>query len=304
MTEISIGDAVGAGFRVIRHRPLPVLLWGALTMAMILVSLALLAPMYSALFTQIRQNAASGHATPATLTGATQMQGVNYLLNFIQLFVSTVVNCAIFRSVVHPERDAFGYLRVGGTELLLFAMVVAEIIAFIVAAIVVILPGALIVGVLVALHAGGFAVVVGLLLGFAAAYAGIYVALRFSMMGPMMVDDDKVHFLDAWTLTRGKAGNLFMIALCVIAILLVAETVVVLVGVIVGFSAMSGIAGGMQAIPALFKQSPEAIFAQLTPLLIVGGLIAIPLYGAILTIIGAPWARAYLDLRHNPAEAF
>jgi hypothetical protein len=304
MTDISIGDAVGAGFGVIRHRPLTVLLWGALMMVMAGIGVLVMAPAYSDLFARFAQRAASGHAAPMDTTNIRQMQGVSYLLSFLQIFVLTVLNCAIFRSVVHPERSAFAYLRVGGTELILFALVIAQYFAFIIAAVVVVLPGALVMGILVALHAGGFAAVVGALIAIAAAGAGIYVALRFSMMGPMMVDDDQVHFADAWALTKGKVGNLFLIGLCLFAILIVAELVIVLIGMVVGFGALSGLAGGVRAIPVLFKQPPSVVLSRLTPLIILAAVIAIPLYGAVLTVFGAPWARAYMALRRDPAEAF
>jgi hypothetical protein len=76
------------------------------------------------------------------------------------------------------------------------------------------------------------------------------------------------------------------------------EIVVGLVMVGVGVGGLAAIAGGLRNIPTLFRSLPPmAIVSRLAPLLVTLGLLWIPLSGAVMAIMGAPWARAYLDLR-------
>ena len=302
MAEISIGDAVGSGFALVRSRPTSVLLWGLVELAMLALTVALFMPMLGTVFAEMAKAKAGVGAgvAPTEMAKMMQFQALNYLLNFARGFVATILYCAIFRSVIHPEQRSFGGLRVGATELMLFVLMIGGVIAFFIGMLVAILPAALIIGVLSAVHAGALAVVIGILFGAAVLWAMVYVALRLSMVGPMMVDDGKIHLVDAWALTKGKAGQLFLIGLCLFAILIVAEIIVVLVMGIIGFGAVAAIAGGMQGIPSLFKQPPATILSSLTPVIAIAALMFIPLYGAALAIGGAPWARAYLDLRQMP----
>ena len=302
MAELSIGDAVGAGFGVIRRRPVAVLIWGLLQAAVWGAMVAVMAPTYLAMVAEVAKNA--GQAPTPDVANMMRMQGTVWLLDVVGLFVATILYCAVFRSLIHPEQSRLGYLRLGMTELMLFVLMVGAYIAFVVALVILMIPAALIVGVLVAVHAAAAAVIAGIVLGVAAVWGLVYVVLRFSMVGPMMVDDGKVHLLDAWALTKGRAGALFLMALCLLGILIVLELVLVAIAAIVGVSVLSSIAGAVSAIPALLRQPPGVVLSDLTPLFVIGGLAAIPLYGALLAILGAPWARAYLDFRINPAAVF
>jgi hypothetical protein len=302
MAELSIGDAVGAGFGVIRRRPVAVLIWGLLQTAMLGAMFVVMAPMYLAMIAEVAKNA--GHAPTPDVANMMQMQGTIWLLNIVTVFVATILYCAVFRSLIHPEQSRFGYLRLGATELILFLLMIGAYIAFVVAIVILMIPAALIVGMLVAVHATAAAVIAGLLLGLSALWGVVYVALRLSLVGPMMVDDGKVHLLDAWALTKGRAGALFLMTLCLFGILILLEVVLVAVAGIIGVSVLSSIAGAASAIPALFRQPPGVVLSELTPLLVIGGAAAIPLYGALLAILGAPWARAYLDFRVHPAAEF
>ncbi len=309
MAEISLGDAIGSGFGLIRRRPLAVLIWGGLQTAFLLGFFALMAPMYEMMFTQMAGQAATGAPAtpnPALLANVMQFQGLSILLQFVGLFVNAVLYCAVFRAVIHPDRNRFASMRLGMTELLVFVLVFGELIIFSIALILIALVIGLVIGLLSTLHVAAITTLVGLALGILVLWGLIYVAVRLSAVGPMMVDDGKVHLLDAWALTKGRAGQMFLMGLCVFVILfvmvIVVEIVIVALFMGVGFTAFS--AGGSQAAASLFKQNPAMLLSKLLPVMIFAGVLAVPIYGATLAIMGAPWARAYLDLRHNPAEAF
>jgi hypothetical protein len=302
MAELSIGNAVVAGFGVIRRRPVAVLIWGLLQTALLGAMFVVMAPIYLAMVAELAKNA--GHPPTPDVANMMQMQGAIWLLNLVTVFVATILYCAVFRSLIHPEQSGFGYLRLGATELILFLLMIGAYIALLVAIFILMIPAAIVVAVLVAVHAAAAAVIAGILLGAGALWGVVYVALRFSLVGPMMVDDGKVHFLDAWALTRGRAGALFLMALCLFGILIALEMVLVVIAAIIGVSVLSSVAGAASAIPALFQQPPGVVLSELTPLFVIGGAAAIPLYGALLAIFGAPWARAYLDFRVHPAAEF
>jgi len=299
MAELSIGDAVGSGFGVIRRHPAAVLIWGLLYMAAWGANFAVVAPTDLAMLAELARNAAS-HAPTPDMSNFGQMQAMDLLLSFVSVFVFTVLSCAVFRTLIHPDQSRFGYLRLGMTELMLFLVIVGGYIAFVVAAVILMIPVAIVVGLLVARHATAAAVIVGLLLAVGAVWALGYVALRFCMVGPMMVDDGRLRLSDTWALTKGKAGALFLIALCLFGMLILLELVVG-VAMIIGFSVLSGGADPTSWIPALLRQPPAAVLSRLAPIIIIAGVAGIPLNGAFLAIFSAPWARAYLDFRVRPA---
>jgi hypothetical protein len=296
MAEVSIGGAIGAGFTVIRQRPASVMLWGAVQLAFAIGSAALLSPVYVALFEAVRSGGGASaiqSANPAVM----QTQALSYLLNILQAGLFAVVYCAAARAVLHPERSRFGYLRLGAPELFLFVLIIGAYIAFLVGVIMVTIVAGIVVALLVVMHAVWAAVAVGVIAAIATIAAVIYLALRFSLIGAMIVDDGRFHLGESWTLTRNHAGALFLIGLVLTFILLAAEIVLGIISVAIGVGALGAMAGGLQNLGPFFQQSPQALMTRLGPLLIVAAVIWAPFAGCMIAIVGAPWARAYRDLK-------
>jgi hypothetical protein len=65
-----------------------------------------------------------------------------------------------------------------------------------------------------------------------------------------------------------------------------------------------GMLGGPQAAAALIRQSPGEALGRIWPLLAVWIALFVPISGGFVAIGGAPWARAYQDLRPDSAEVF
>jgi hypothetical protein len=86
-------------------------------------------------------------------------------------------------------------------------------------------------------------------------------------------------------------------------IFIVIEAVVGALTVALGLGVLSQAAGGLQNLPTFFSQPPAKIFASVAPALVVIGLFAIPVSGALMAIMGAPWARAYRDLAQPDVAA-
>lgn len=310
MAQIEVGAAIGSGFGLIRRRPLSVLTWGLLPTALQGAVIALLAPMYLAMFGSILHSAQSGGAAPPdTSAFVPQMMGaygLAQLLNLVQLLLSAVIYCAVFRAVLHPEKAGFAFLRVGAPELLLAVMIFGGVILLVVLMVLLMIPVFIIVAILAAASHGsaaGVALTIPLfiLLMFVVM---IFVGLRFSFVGPMMVDDGKFHLFESWQLTRGKVGSLFLIMLALIGIALAAEIVIVALMFGIGTAALAAVTGGFQNLPAFFQQPPAELLNRLAPFLAVYLLLFIPISGCAVAIFGAPFASAYRDLKPDQSEAF
>ena len=296
MAAISIGDAIGEGFALIRRRPLAVLAWGAVRMVFTAGVFSLMAPVYLSLFSQLAERAKSGITTPPDVASMMQLQGASWLLSLIGGFMAMVLYCAVFRAVLHPEQSRFAYLRVGAAELFMAVLAIVFYIAMFIVLFIIFIPVAIVIAISAAAHApvvGAILVVVAVI---AAVVALFWLIFRLCLAGPMIVQDGKFHLFDAWSLTRGHAGTLFLIALCVAVILLVLEAVVGAVALALGLGLLGQAAGGLRNLPTFFSQPPATILSSMAPALVIAALASIPISGAAMAIIGAPWARAYRDL--------
>ena len=311
MAEISVGAAIGAGFGLIRRRPLSVLIWGAALFGLQLAALLLFAPLYLAVYGAMIQGAAAGGGTApiAALQSpqVTALSGLAQLFNLGQLLVTTVIYCAVFRAVLHPERSSFAYLRLGAPELFFLVLLFAGFIALFVGLLVAIIPLSIIIGVMVALMHGAAALLVASVLVVAIMVAIIaaivFVGLRFAFVGPMMVEDGKFHLVESWTLTRGRVSTLFLIGLALVGIFCLIDIVLLAVAIGVGAAAVQSL-GGLGQVAAQLRASPMEVVGRLAPMLAAFALLQIPLGGCLMAIGAAPWARAYRDLAPDASQVF
>jgi hypothetical protein len=310
MAEISIGSAVGAGFQLITRKPLTVMTWGLVRMAFAVAVVALYAPVIMSIVGEAMQTAQAqasngGQPSQAQITQMMShimvMQGAGFLVQIGGLFVSAILFCAVSRAVIHPERGAVAYLRIGPPE---FFTALISFAAGFVAAFVIILcmiPFAIAVGILASQKLFvAMAVVIGLMVLVMVA-AIIYIVLRFAFVVPMMVDDGQFHLFDAWRLSKGHVGAMFVIGLCLVLVAIVIELLIGAVLVALGVAALAVAAGGLQNVQSLFALGPMAAASRLAPWLIIYALLGIPLSGCLQAVFLAPWARAYRDIR-PPAE--
>jgi hypothetical protein len=272
-----------------------VLIWGVARIALAVAVVALYAPVYLVIFQAVRAGAG-----PEAFQGNPEimrLQSLSYLINILQIGISSVIWCAVFRSVLHPEQNQFAYMRVGATEFFVAVLLIGAGFVFGIGLVGVILVSAIVIALLAVMHLIWLAVIVGILAAVASFVALIYFGLRFSMVGPMIVEDGKFHLGESWALTRGHVGSLFMIGLLLFVVALLAEIVLVILLVAIGAGALTAIAGGQQNIPTLFQEPPQTLFARLGPVLIIAVVLWIPFVGGLSAIMAAPWARAYRDLQ-------
>ena len=310
MSEISVGSAVGAGFQLIGRRPVSVLIWGLLRVGFAVGVLALYAPVFMGLFAEIASKAQTGDKpSPADMSQMMShmflIQGVGYLAQFVGLFISSIILCAIARSILHPERKAFASLRLGAPELFVVILSFAAGFALVFAIMLLAIPF-VILGIFLGTQHLWVALAVMIAVAVLILVLGlIYIAAKFAFLAPMMVDDGHFHLFDAWALTKGKVGSIILIGICLGLIAVVLGVVIdgILIGL--GAAALGFAAGGFNNLQAFFTQTPpQQIIMTLAPSLILLGLLIIPIQGCATAIFIAPWARAYRDVvPTSPAAA-
>jgi hypothetical protein len=306
MAELSVGAAVGEGFALIRRSPATVLIWGLAQVGLAAVVFAVLSPIYIAMFDAFRAgaNGAGPEALQTTMNPAVmQTQGLSYIVDLFEVGVASVMYCAAYRAVLHPDQSQFGYLRVGMSELYVGALLIGGYMAFFIGLLVIALVVGIIVGIFAVMHLVAVAIVLGVAAAIAVVVAAVYLALRFSLIGPMIVDDGKFHFEDAWALTRGHVLQLLMVALVLFLVVIAAEIVLGIVFVALGVGGLAAVAGGLGNLQTFFQQPAGAVFARLSPLLVVAALIWIPVAGGMNAILLTPWARVYRELKPTDVSA-
>jgi hypothetical protein len=296
MAEISVGAAVNEGFALIRRSPTTVLIWGLAQIGLVALVFTALSPLYIAMFEAVRAGA-GGAAALQSNPAIAQTQGLSYLINIVELGFGAVMYCAGYRAVLHPERGQFAYLRLGMAELFVAALLIGLNIALVIGIIIVAIVVGIVIAILAVMHLVPVAIAVGVAAALALLIGGVYLALRFSLVGPMIVDDGKFHFEDAWALTRGHVLQLLLVALVLFLIIIAAEIVIGIIVVAIGLGGLTVAAGGLANLPTFFQQPAPTVIARLGPMLLVAAIIWIPIAGSLNAILLAPWARAYRDLK-------
>jgi hypothetical protein len=311
MSHISIGGAVGSGFGLIGRKPFTVLTWGLVRILFSVAVLALYAPVMLGMIGPVMQaaqnaQAAGGSAAPDAVSQAmiaqmATLQGVGFLAQIAGLVLAAVLYCAVSRSIVHPDRGAFAYMRLTAVEFFVVVLSYGASFVIALALLVCAIPFVIAVVILAVNKMTIAAVIVGLLAVVVLIVVMVYALLRFAFVIPMMVDDGKFHLFDAWSLTKGHVGALFTIGLCLMLIGLVGELVVGAIVIAIGLTGLGVSAGGLDNLQAFFNLPPMTILGRLGPWLGVLAVLAIPLEGCVMAIFMAPWARAYRDVVPPPA---
>jgi len=245
-------------------------------------------------FAEMMSQAASGAEPSAEDMFALQarMMALNPLMTLCSLAVRTLLMCAIFRAVLTPEDSRFYYLRFGKTELLVGAVYLCLIILMAIVAVVGVLL-LVAIGAVLWFASKGLAIGIGILGALALLVAIVWAMLRLWMALPMTFTERRFRFFEAWTLTRGQSGSLFLIGLLLIAIVFLME---LLIGGVIGALVLAFLMGhplNEQSITAFFQQPVSQWSAQLAPLAMVAGVVFALVGAAFYTVVTAPWAAAY-----------
>lgn len=281
MATLAAGEALGAGFRVIRQAPGAFAVWLGIDIGLsLLPQLAL-------------------GVTGAGAAGPAAVMGVLPLLLLVSLLISVLITGAVFRAVLTPEDRRGFYVRLGGQELYLAIAFVSVGLLWLFGVIVLMLPVSVVITLIGAVGGGSLATT---FLSFVLMYLAMFlvaawVFLRLSLALPIAFFERKVGIREAWGLSRGHVLNMFGVWL--VLFLLMAVVYLVLFGLMFGSVFASVPLGQLgQAIeddPALLSRSmnPAAAVVTSLGLVLAGGVLRVAFAGA--------WAHIYRQLTAKPA---
>lgn len=292
MTQIAVGQAVGAGFRLIRREPLAVLGWALLYLAFAAAMMALLGGIFGQFSATLAQDVEPDAAQLMGLNA--QMMALQPLFTLGGLALQTVMMGAIFRAVLQPDERRWAYLRLSGQELWLGLVYIVMSFGIGLGFVALLFP---IAG--VAAFAGlalrdtlgpwGMALV-GVPAFLAVVAVVIWLMLRLCMAYPMSFADRNFRLFESWSVTRGRTGTLFLVFLLAVLIALAVQ----FVGFIIGAGAVVATIGPNWQ--ALIAGDPIVLFRAMGPLMVLFVVLG-SLLGALISVITtAPLADAYRQL--------
>lgn len=212
-------DFAFEGFRVIRQKPILVLFWGLVSLAlsglMQWVMVAMMGPTLDQMMT-----ASPGTAT--TTAEATAQLGLmgkllpGYGLMIVgSLLYYAVMNCAVYRAVFDSKDSGLGYLRVGGDELRQIIVMLLFFILFAVFYIVAIIAASIVGGILAAVVTGGAGsspaavAIVVLLVMVLVLCPLIWFGVRMSFYTVHSFTTKKIDLFGSWQFTKNRFWILF-----------------------------------------------------------------------------------------------
>ena len=296
--SFSIGEAMAAPVRVIRRHPLAVFVWGFVTMAFSLIGVALI---FGVMGPMDFADVAVETEPPAELMSRLMaVQGLSMLINVGQLVLAVVIWAAIMRATLRIGRpDKTFFMRLGMDELRLAVVGLALFVGAYIAVIILVLIG-IAVGAVVWQASEFAAVVLAMVMTFALIVATAFAMARLALIAPATIILERFAFVEGWNLGKGQVWRLLGLLVCTWLVYVVIYALFVAVLAVVALS--TGVfaqwhALGEAATLADIMPSPGAL-AILAFLALVPGAF---LYGAVMTLLCAPFAAACRELIDGPA---
>lgn len=250
-------EAAFEGFRLTREKPLIVVWWTVIYLAVNLVVMALATSLLGSSMTDILAMSANPMAADPA---AFEAIGPKLLLFEaaalpMLLVMSAVLAAAAYRAVFQPgESSRFGYLKLGADELRLALLYVMLTFIIIGAMMLVSIVVGVLLSIITAVAGGGAGGAVAGGLAMAAAVTAMlgalaYFGVRLSLAGPATFVEKKLILRPAWAMTRGHfwplLGAYFLSWVLAIVVTLLGKAVFTGVGAALGGSMGAYAAAGM-----------------------------------------------------------
>lgn len=250
-------EAAFEGFRLTREKPLIVVWWTVVYLAVNLVVMALATSLLGSSMTDILAMSANPMAADPA---AFEVIGPKLLLFEaaalpLLLVMSAVLAAAAYRAVFQPgESSRFGYLQLGPDELRLALLYVMLTFIIIGAMMLVSIVVGVLLSIIAAVAGGGAGGAVAGGLAMAAAVTAMlgalaYFGVRLSLAGPATFVEKKLVLRPAWAMTRGHfwplLGAYFLSWVLAIVVTLLGKAVFTGIGAALGGSMGAYAAAGM-----------------------------------------------------------
>jgi hypothetical protein len=290
-------DFAFEGFRIIRHRPGVIPIWGLFLLIGFGLAYGLFFGMAWQPFMEFIELAQRG-GTPdpmAIMTLYAKIGPAYLLMLAICLIVQAVIACAIFRTTLGRPETSFGALRFGTDELLQVAAGVIFFLLFIAIEIAWEIVGLVIGGVLAFalgmmsqnLAALGVAVGVLIMIG-----GIIWTVTRLSLFGVQTFDEKNLNMFGSWKLTKGNSLTLFLGYVIAFVMMFLVEFLCAVIFIAVVFA----VTGGHFVVPTPGPDMAKQVATLAVPVIIAFAVLMFVLMPLVMAIfIGAP-AAAYKAL--------
>lgn len=294
---MDIGKVIGGGFRLVRERPVAVLVWGLVYMLAVIGMTFAMRPLMQS------QMQATGGDPQVALANVGAMMGRIALFGLVFIVVYAVLFAASQRAVLQPERQGFFYLRLAMDELRQLALSIIFILGFYIALLVVMI----LLGVLVALlgAATGSAELTAALMviEFIAMFVlSIWFCTRFALAFPLTLLRGKIIIGESWRITRGRFWPLFA-AFLIVFLVLILIIAIVSVATNGGYFAQLAQSGGNPvAVQQAAQQQMAEQFGAINGKMIVRWVVSAMAGGLIVAVWGGTLATAARELTNDREE--
>ncbi|HYC99499.1 hypothetical protein [Brevundimonas sp.] len=306
-------DAALEGFRIAREKPKAMLIWAAASLLISLLAAVGMVALFGGTMNEFMAMSRTPNNDPAEAMAMIGQIGLLYAFIIpVALLVFSIFTSAVYRTVLRPAESAFGYLRLGATELrmavVLLVLGLLSLVVSIACVIVIGIIGAVIGAVAGASGDGGIGAVllVGVLI--VVMYIGmIFVSLafwtRFSFAGPMTFSEGRIRIFESWRATKGHFWSL-------LGCYIVAGILGILVSLLGGAISMAvimavGGGGGSTFLEMVESMQPDySSVAAFFTAGIIANLVISSLFSALTyAIFLAPPAVAYREIAGGGADA-
>jgi len=301
MNGFSAGAAIGAGFRLIGREPLAFLAWA---LALLLVGVLPTFWAFSQIFGMVGEIArvmpegATDRPPPEFLRLQARMMQVQPVLLVSSILSFTLVTSAILRAALGFDEKTFFYFRIGSREMWLTLVSLAIYAFYLVGVFALLIP----VGVVAAIAAVAKAKALFWLLPVAVIASfgvGLWALLRVSLAPVMSFSENTFLLFESWPLTRGHALKIFGVGLALSLIVLVAEMVLFIGGLVAANAAtpLEQLFGATR--PGEFPDFASLGYGYWAP-----AALLLALFWAFANVLYvAAWAEIYRALRPPPPAA-
>jgi hypothetical protein len=302
VVNIAVTQAAFAGFGVLRRKPWAPLVWSILYVGGMAGAIVVLGAAFIKALGKLATLGPHASVSPAEVLGLfAAVAGGYVLLIFVGWVLSAIVNMAVVRAVLEPEAGAFAYLRLGPAELWLMLANFVLFLLGLAVSMALAIPVSLL-SAIAALSWRDAAPFISLPIQLATWGVSIWLGLRFCMVAPMIFSERRFRLFESWTMTRGHVWRLFGVGAVMVLSTAAIYLVLAAVGLSVAWPMFHALAkfGTPQA---FFAQAPQAIWAELSPFLLLYAAVIWVGSTILLPVFFAPWPEAYRQLTRGSLAA-